>query len=182
MLRTTLAEVRAHPTRLLGVLLAVALSVGFVVASLVFVDTQSAALQRSVASRTAGSSVVVQPSDDRDLTSAITGTPGVETVDRSRTTFLDFSAGAHHGLLELGSLPQDPRLQWLTLQQGAWPAQADQIALGRAAADRSRVRIGDTVRVQDPAWTVPGACATCGSSVWSMSRPPCSPICRAAAS
>ncbi len=150
MLHTTLAEVRAHPTRLLGVLLAVALSVGFVVASLVFVDTQSAALQRSVASRTAGSSVVVQPSDDRDLTSTITGTPGVETVDRSRTTFLDFSAGAHHGLLELGSLPQDPRLQWLTLQQGAWPAQADQIALGRAAADRSRVRIGDTVRVQEP--------------------------------
>ena len=150
MLHTTLAEVRAHPTRLLGVLLAVALSVGFVVASLVFVDTQSAALQRSVASRTAGSSVVVQPSDDRDLTSTITGTPGVETVDRSRTTFLDFSAGAHHGLLELGSLPQDPRLQWLSLQQGAWPAQADQIALGRAAADRSRVRIGDTVRVQEP--------------------------------
>ena len=37
MLHTTLAEVRAHPTRLLGVPLAVALSVGFVVASLVFV-------------------------------------------------------------------------------------------------------------------------------------------------
>ena len=71
MLRTTLAEVRAHPTRLLGVLLAVALSVAFVVACLVFVDTESTGLQRSVAARTSGSSVVITPVDDRDLTTTI---------------------------------------------------------------------------------------------------------------
>ncbi|HYI52675.1 MAG TPA: ABC transporter permease, partial [Microlunatus sp.] len=148
MLRTTLAEVRAHPTRLLGVLLAVALSVGFVVACLVFVDTESASLQRAVASRTAGSSVVVQPSDDLDLAPVITGTPGVETMERSRSTWLDFSAGTRQGLLELSSLPRDPRLRWMTAQRGAWPTRIDEIALGRAAADRSEVGIGDSVRVK----------------------------------
>ncbi len=148
MLRTTLAEVRAHPTRLLGVVLAVGLSVGFVVACLVFIDTEAASLQRSVAIRTAGSSVVVQPSDDRDLTPAIAGAPGVDTVESLRSTWLDYSAGAQQGLLELSSLPGDPRLQWMTLQQGAWPAQPDEIALGRATADRSRVGIGDSVRIQ----------------------------------
>ena len=148
MLRTTLAEIRAHPTRLLGVLLAVALSVGFVVACLVFVDTEVASLQRAVAIRTAGSSVVVQPSDDRDLTPTITDTPGVETVERSRSTWLDFSAGGQQGLLELSSLPADRRLQWKTLQRGAWPERPDEITLGRKTADRSHVGIGETVRVQ----------------------------------
>ena len=148
MLHTTLAEVRAHPTRLLGVLLAVGLSVGFVVACLVFVDTEAASLQRAVAIRTAGSSIVVQPADDRDLTAVISGTPGVETVERSRSTWLDFSAGGQHGVLELSSLPADRRLQWLTLQRGAWPERPDEIALGQTTADRSRVGIGDTVRVQ----------------------------------
>ena len=148
MLRTTLAEIRAHPTRLLGVLLAVALSVGFVVACLVFVDTEAAALQRAVAIRTAGSSVVVQPTDDRDLTPMITDTPGVETVERSRSTWLDFSAGGQQGLLELSSLPADRRLQWMTLQRGAWPERPDEIALGRETAGRSHVGIGETVRVQ----------------------------------
>ena len=148
MLHTTLAEVRAHPTRLLGVLLAVGLSVGFVVACLVFVDTEAASLQRAVAIRTAGSSVVVQPSDDRDLIALISGTPGVETAEQSRSTWLDFSAGGQQGLLELTSRPRDARLQWLTLQRGAWPERSDEIALGHATADRSRVGIGDTVRVQ----------------------------------
>ncbi len=134
MLHTTLAEVRAHPTRLIGVLLAVGLSVGFVVACLVFVDTEAASLQRAVAIRTAGSSVVVQPSDDRDLTAVISGTPGVETVELSRSAWLDFSAGGQHGVLELSSLPADRRLQWLTLQRGAWPR-----ATGR---DRPRPRDG----------------------------------------
>ncbi len=157
MLRATLAEVRAHPTRLLGVLLAVALSVGFVVACLVYVDSESASLQRAVASRTAGSSVVVQPSDDRDLTPVITRTPGVETVERSRSTFLDFSAGGQRDLLELSSLPRDPRLQWRTLQRGAWPTRTDEIALGAATADRSRVGVGDTVRVQAAGVDDPGA-------------------------
>ena len=148
MLRTTLAEIRAHPTRLLGVLLAVALSVGFVVACLVFVDTEVASLQRAVAIRTAGSSVVVQPSDDRDLTPTITDTPGVETVEGSRSTWLDFSAGGQQGLLELSSLPADRRLQWKTLQRGAWPERPGEITLGRKTADRSHVGIGETVRVQ----------------------------------
>lgn len=148
MLQTTLAEVRAHPTRLLGVLLAVALSVAFLVACLVFVDTESAALQRSVAVRTAGSSVVVRPVDERNLTSAIAGTPGVDTVERARSTWLDFSAAGERGLLQLGSRPQDRRLQWMTLRAGTWPERADEISLGRATAERARIGVGDTIRVQ----------------------------------
>ncbi len=148
MLRTTLAEVRAHPTRLLGVLLAVALSVAFVVACLVFVDTESTGLQRSVAARTSGSSVVITPVDDRDLTTTIAETAGVETAERSRSTWLDFSAGSEQGLLELNTLPQDRRLQWMTLQTGAWPERADEISLGRATAERARISVGDTVRVR----------------------------------
>lgn len=148
MLKTTLAEVRAHPTRLLGVLVAVALSVAFLVACLVFVDTESAALQRSVTVRTAGSSVVVRPADDRDLTSALTGTPGVDTVDRARTAWLDFSAGDDQGLLQLSSLPQDPRLQWMTLRSGRWPERSSEIALGRSTAGRAGIGVGAIVRVQ----------------------------------
>jgi putative ABC transport system permease protein len=151
VLRTTLAEVRAHPTRLLGVLLAVALSVGFVVACLVFIDTQAASLKRSVAARTAGSSVVVRPVDDRDLGPVIADTAGVETVERSGSSWLDFSAGDQQGLLQLSSLPQDPRLRWMTLQDGAWPEGPDEIALDAETADRSGVGIGDTVRVQTAA-------------------------------
>ena len=109
MLRTTLAEIRAHPTRLLGVLLAVALSVAFVVACLVFVDTESAGLQRSVAARTSGSSVVVTPVDDRDLAPTIAETAGVETVERSRSHLAGLqrreragSAAAEHGCRRTG--------------------------------------------------------------------------------
>ena len=36
----------------------------------------------------------------------------------------------------------------MTLQRGAWPQRSGEIALGRATADRARLGIGDTVRVQ----------------------------------
>lgn len=148
MLPTTLAELKAHPTRLLGVVLAVALSVGFVVACLVFVDTQAAALKRSVAVRTAGSSVVVTPTEDRDLTAGICDTPGVEAVERSRTTWLEFSADGRTAGVEVVALPRRPELRWMTLQLGSWPRGGEEIAVGRRTAARAGIGIGGEVVVR----------------------------------
>lgn len=150
MLRVTLAEVRAHPTRLLGIVLAVALSVGFVVAGLVFVDTETAALRRAVSAQTAGSSVVVHPSTDRDLAPLIAGTPGVEQVEASPRAWLEASTGGRSSFLEVTALPSEPRLRWMTLQHGSWPEVTAEIALGRQTADRAQVAIGDTIGVRDP--------------------------------
>ena len=153
MLQVTLGEVRAHPTRLLGIVLAVALSVGFVVASVVFVDTEMAGLRRAVSAQTAGSSVIVNPSEDRDLTPLIAGTPGVDHVEASPTTWLDASASGRNTLLEVTAVPSDPRLRWMTLHDGSWPQRADEIALGRQTADRAQLGIGDTIGVRDPGST-----------------------------
>lgn len=148
MLHTTLAEIKAHPTRLLGVLLAVGLSVGFVVSCLVFIDTEAAAMKRSVSVRTAGSDVVVTPSDDRDLTEVISKTPGVETVEISRTTWLNASTGDDSGMLEVTSLPRDARLRWMVLEHGSWPERGDEIALGSRTAERAKASVGSTVRIR----------------------------------
>ena len=153
MLRVTLAEVRAHPTRLLGIILAVTLSVGFVVAGQVFVDTEIAGLRRAVSAQTAGSSVVVQPSTDRDLTPAIAETQGVDHVEASPRAWLEVSAGGRNSFLEITAQPTDPQLQWMTLQSGSWPTTADEIALGRQTADRTKVGVGDTIAVRDPSGT-----------------------------
>lgn len=151
MLTTTLAEIKAHPTRLLGVLLAVGLSIGFVVACVVFVDTEAAAIKRSVAAQTAGSSVVVRPIDDRDLLPAITGTPGVAAAELSRSTWVGFTAGGENGTLEVGAQPKDSRLQWRTLTRGVWPQRDDEVAIGQQTAQRVGVTVGDTIRVRTSA-------------------------------
>lgn len=150
MLRVTLAEARAHPTRLVGIVLAIALSVGFVVASLVFVDTETAAMRDAVAARTAGSSVVVQPSTDRDLVPLVTNTPGVDHAEASRVGAVEANIDGRNTLLNVTSLPSDPRLRWMTLQSGSWPRTDDEIALGRQTADRATVGIGDSIGVRVP--------------------------------
>ena len=148
MLRVTLAEVRTHPTRLLGIVLAVALSVGFVVASLVFVDTETAAMRRAISAQTAGSSVVVMPTTERDLTPAIAKTTGVKHVEASRNTALEATLGGRNRLLMVTTLPSDPRLRWMTLHDGSWPEGADEIVLGRQTADRAKTAVGDTIVVR----------------------------------
>ncbi|WP_041790288.1 FtsX-like permease family protein [Microlunatus phosphovorus] len=148
MLRVTLSEVRAHPTRLLGIVLAVALSVGFVVASLVFVDTEAAAIRRAVSAQTAGSSVVVLPTTERDLTPTIAKTTGVEHVEASRNTALEATLGGRNTLLMVTTLPGDARLRWMTLHDGSWPRIADEIIIGRQTAERAKAVVGDTIGVR----------------------------------
>jgi putative ABC transport system permease protein len=151
MLTLAGSQVRRHPGRIVAVLLAVMISVGYLTATLGFMATETHAVASAITARTAGADVVVEAEDgiagslQKPLDLA-RRTPGVQAAE------ISYQA---HGLINrttqisVESLPHAPRLIWSTLTQGRWPSDDHQIALGQTAARQQNVGVGDTVTV-DP--------------------------------
>lgn len=126
--------------------LAITISVGFLVACLSFVATETHSIGLRLTADTSTSDVVVRL--DRDpggvVQKQITALPGVGSVAATYSGYTEFSSPSGPGLLELSSLPPVP-FRWLKLQAGGWPQAADQIALGATAAKSYDLGIGSTV-------------------------------------
>ncbi len=148
MARLAWSEVRLHPVRYAATLAATAIGVGFVVALLVFVPTQFRGIGARATASTAVADVVVSGVDDRAGTFAarFAAQPGVAAVDRRLEVQAELSAHGHPGSIRLLSLPSDPRLNWLHLSSGRWPAAGELVVSGATAAAYD-LRVGDPVEV-----------------------------------
>lgn len=147
-MRAAWTELRAHPTRLVSVGLAVVISVAFVVACLVFVDTETHALSRRLTAETSTSDVVVTNPGSRDRSAQVAAVPGVAAVASTESGYAAFTSTEGPGLIELQSQPDRPEFRWSRLASGRWPDGAGQVAVTTGTAGRYGLGIGSTLTVQ----------------------------------
>lgn len=148
MARNAFAEVRRNPRRIVAVVVAIMISIGYLTASVTILASESATMERSVIARTAKADVVVTLADNnRQLVPKIQQIDGVTSADLS---FL--SRGRVTGSSEWvqqQSLPSNPALRWTDMAEGAWPAGPDEIVLGTVTAKQLNMRVGDQITIND---------------------------------
>ena len=158
MIRVVLAGLRATQVRLLATALAVALSVGFVVATLTLSATFTHTTEESLTASMAKADVLVTPevmmvatSDPRTSTDVllnvlpdVQAAPGVTGADVERLAYVDLRHGDSRSVAQLNAL-LDESVRWQDLASGRWPATVTEATLDRAAAESMEVVEGDTV-------------------------------------
>lgn len=143
-IRNALRELRQHPARLVAVVLAVAISVAFVTASLVFTDTETRAIGKAVTARTSASDVVVGLAGHASpgRLASMAAVPGVAHVEPSYTGYAEFSSAQGAGELNLDSLPRDQQLRWSGLSSGAWPRTPTELTVDSTTARQYGLSVG----------------------------------------
>lgn len=148
MTNLAVSQVRRHPGRIVAVLLAVMISVGYLTATLGFMATEQQAIAKSVTARTATADVVIT-AEDSTAAALVKPLAIVRTTPGVRAAELSYSSGGSLGQepIELESMPQLRQLAWASLSAGRWPTNDHQIAIGRTAARQQNVRVGSTITV-----------------------------------
>ncbi|MGK2309854.1 ABC transporter permease [Cutibacterium sp. V947] len=150
MFTEALRELRQHPGRMAATLIAIAVSVGFLVGISMFVRTQGMALGKEQAVATSKADVVVYNADfeasPEDITQGIRDTPGVQTVDVVQSTTMAASHGQDSTMIDVHKTPVEP-FRWSSVTSGNWPSGPGQIALSKAAAENLNVSVGDTIDI-----------------------------------
>ena len=158
MIRIALSNLRSASGRLVAAGIAIAVSVAFMVAALLFAQGFGDTLANQVRSSWAGADVAVlaDDSDDPadtadpsevltdDLVNDITAVNGVEAAHLEETGFLLASAGTSSVSASVTGLPtnsEDP-------VDGTLPESADELALTEADAEALGVAVGDTVTLE----------------------------------
>ena len=158
-------QLKAYPTRMVAVILAIVLGVGFVAATLVFGATYQAGLGAAISARYVGADVVVTQDgtvDQQALLDQVRTTPGVAYAEAQPQTWPSFSSPEAHGTLQLDAIPGDPRLRWFDLTAGQWPSSAEQIVIDDATANSANLRIGSTLTVTGYADLAPTSVSVVG--------------------
>jgi putative ABC transport system permease protein len=143
-------QLAAYPTRMVAVVLAIVLGVGFVAATLVFGATYRAGLGAALSARYVPTDVVVgaEYSDaPADLLAQVRAVPGVDTAEALTVVWTDFSSESARGMLQVDVIPGDERLRWFGLAEGAWPASTQEILIDAATAASTGLHLGSTVTV-----------------------------------
>jgi putative ABC transport system permease protein len=148
MARIALAEVRVNPRRLIAVVVAIAVSVAYLTASVSIVASESATMDRIVIARTSKADVVVTLTRaDSGLVERVRQVRGVGSADLSY-----LSRGRVTGSSEWvqqQSVPDNPALRWTDVIEGEWPAAPDEIVLGTLSAKQLNTRVGDELTIND---------------------------------
>lgn len=159
MLRHALLEVRFHPTRYVATLVAIAISIGFMVGVSVFIRSQSAALGKQESLITSKADVVVDTgsaqADAGAVTAAIRKVAGVQVAEPAYQTTMALESGDHAVQANVYGVPS-PRFRWAGLERGSWPVSSGQIAVSSDAASKLGTGVGDTITVQGRKVTVTG--------------------------
>src|SRR2546421_2082883 len=170
MFTVTFKGLWAHRRRLVGMLAAVVLGVGFLAGALALGDPLSANFNNLFASANAGTDALVRsstsvgngveatrPTVPLSLIETIRSVPGVAAAEPSITGFgeiigSDGSAIGGNGPPRLATywIP-DPVLNPYKLTEGKAPATPDEIVVNRGAATAGKLHVGQTVTVLMPA-------------------------------
>lgn len=147
MWRQAFSELRLHPGRFVATLIAIAISVGFISAISVFVNSQRTAMGGMFALPISKADLIVTPKDGQAAAVAeAAGTvPGVEAASLS-------SSGSSHYLTKgsktvtgtLYAVP-DEALRWSRATEGRLPDKPNEIAVSAQALNQLDARVGDTI-------------------------------------
>jgi putative ABC transport system permease protein len=162
--RTVLfAQVRAHAARLIASTLAVVISVGFVVGTLVLDETLRSTVLEAVGAQYVDAAAVVTTTDGTSLTdevAALDRLDSVASVEPSWETSVQAEVPGRTGAqyLSVDTVADAPALRWQQLSAGALPDRPGEIAV----SDRARADVGDvlTLTTYDADGTETTAAAT----------------------
>ncbi|MCA2211796.1 FtsX-like permease family protein [Jidongwangia harbinensis] len=152
MARNAFAELRRNPRRVIAVVVAIMISVGYLTASVTVLAGETAAFERSVIARTAETDVVVtvgtgDPARHADLVARITDVAGVASADLSFLSHGRVTGSSEW--VQQQSLPANPELRWTDLTEGRWPGSPDEIVLTTATARQLNLDVGDRITIND---------------------------------
>ncbi|TWP46114.1 FtsX-like permease family protein [Lentzea tibetensis] len=148
-----LAELRHNPRRIIAVVLAIMISVGYLAASVTVVASESATMERGVIARVANTDVVVTVAgqhaaeQNSGLLQQIRQVEGVESADLSYLSHGRVSGSSEW--VQQQSVPDNPALRWTGLAAGEWPQGPDEIALGTVTAEQLNLAVGDQITISD---------------------------------
>ena len=138
MLSTAWAQLRRHPHRIIAVMLAIVLGVGFTAASLVFTATFDAGLRRAVSAESSQADVLIAPGDSGTPAAAslaaVRRQPGVAVAEELMHSGGRYATSTTRGSLTLSTVPTRSAVALVP----PWPR-----ATGPAAATEILVDRGD---------------------------------------
>lgn len=149
MLRDAANEIRFHPSRFVATLLAVGISVGFIVAILATIRTEENAIARNNSLATAKADIVVSGyfPETSEAKEAIAAVPGVTAVEEKRSTGALLTHDPKTKFVNV-FVVFDEQFRWAKIASGAWPTAPNEVALGAKDAKDLGVGIGDELSVQ----------------------------------
>ena len=151
------SSLRNNLRRLIATATAVALSVAFMVATLLIMGTYNTALSNSVTEQMKNSDVWVGFDDSlpdnanevlAQTADRIRERPDVQAADVQRSASGEVRHDSRRANAQIQAMPSEP-LRWATLAEGAWPQSPDEAVLNKSAADSLQVSVGDSVRLDD---------------------------------
>ncbi|MGP4100468.1 ABC transporter permease [Nonomuraea sp. KM90] len=152
MARTALTELRHNPRRVIAVVVAIMISVGYLTASVTVLAGETAAFERTVIARTAETDVVVtvgtgDPAAHARLVARITEVAGVASADLSFLSRGRVTGSSEY--VQQQSVPANPGLRWTDLTEGRWPGTPDEIVLTTLTARQLNLGVGDRITIND---------------------------------
>ncbi|MFT3888963.1 MAG: FtsX-like permease family protein [Arachnia sp.] len=156
MLRHALSELRLHPGRFVATLIAIAISVGFVAAISVFVNSQQTAMSRQNALQLSKADVVVRVEsanwgeNEEDpligFDKVLAAEPGVTAVyPEPNNGPVPLTKGDKTVNVTIFEVPP-AEFRWSTVVEGRLPDKPGELALSRGAMERLGVSLGESIR------------------------------------
>nr|WP_231747303.1 ABC transporter permease [Auraticoccus cholistanensis] len=148
-MRLSLAELRQHPGRLGAVVVAVAISVAFMVASVGVVQTEFGAAGDALAREYADSDLVVQAGveDPDQVGPALAAVPGVDVVEPLWSGGTSLRSGDRGNQASVHPVSEHPRLRPAELGEGRWPTTPQEVVLDAGTAEALEVGVGAQVEM-----------------------------------
>lgn len=144
-------ELRHHPGRIVATLVAIAISVGFMAAVSIFVDTQSSALGKMMSLATSEADVVVEIQQTKQsvtpeqLGKAVSGASGVTASEPALSGYSSLSTDKGSTFVNLYGVPGE-QFRWAKLTKGTWPMTQQEVALSEQLAEKLGItEVGQSV-------------------------------------
>ncbi len=149
MFRDATSEIRLHPGRFIGTLLAIAISVAFIAAISTLVSTEQQSMARFTQLPFSKADVVVDGEfdDPAAVTEALGGVDGVTAVATANKVVTLLTHNDKTVFVTFVPVPQEA-FQWATIDEGRWPTDVSEIALSADGLAQLGLSVGDSVLVE----------------------------------
>lgn len=164
MLRNAWQEVRQHPGRVFATLVAIAISVAFIAASSIFLETEKQGLGKQLSMQTSSADIVVNPDfsspegpeqDPATLLKTLASVPGVDAAEAYYGGMSSLAHGDKTLQLQTMSVPSE-KFRFSTITEGRWAEKMGEVTLPEDVAKDLGVKAGDKVEVDAQPATVVG--------------------------
>lgn len=151
MRRILTASLKGHARRFVAGGIAIVLSVAYVAAVLIAIDSAKQTVQNAFGLHYAGADLVVTPKDGALAPKAVEGVraaPGVEAVAVDSSAYLEarYPSGSK-AFAEVASVPQDEQLRWQETTSGRLPERDGEVAASARLMEDKGIKLGSTVSI-----------------------------------